>query len=96
MKADPNIKAQGFVLEARQQELEEERGSTLIVQKGCLRVGDVVVIGCQYGKVRTMKDDRGNSLTEALPSYAVEIVNFTCILFRLDSKRCPRQGRSSL
>ncbi|CAD8076580.1 unnamed protein product [Paramecium sonneborni] len=74
LKADPNVPAQGVVLEARQAELTEERGSTIIVQKGSLKVNDLIVVGNQYGKVRQMRDDRSNLLQIAGPSSAIEII----------------------
>ncbi|CAD8054340.1 unnamed protein product [Paramecium sonneborni] len=74
LKADPNVPAQGVVLEARQAELTEERGSTIIVQKGSLKINDLIVVGNQYGKVRQMRDDRSNLLQIAGPSSAIEII----------------------
>ena len=72
LKANPNRYAIGTVLEAR---TEQKVGSivTLLVQSGTLRLGDPVVIGTSYGKIRTLKDDRGNNITTALPSTPVEI-----------------------
>ena len=72
LKANPNRYATGTVLEAR---TDQKVGSvvTLLVQSGTLRLGDPVVIGTSYGKIRTLKDDRGNNITTALPSTPVEI-----------------------
>lgn len=72
LKANPNRYATGTVLEAR---TDQKVGSivTLLVQSGTLRLGDPVVIGTSYGKIRTLKDDRGNNITMALPSTPVEI-----------------------
>ncbi len=72
LKANPNRYATGTVLEARN---DQKVGSivSLLVQSGTLRLGDPVVIGTSYGKIRTLKDDRGNNITMALPSTPVEI-----------------------
>ena len=72
LKANPNRYASGTVLEARN---DQKIGSivSLLVQSGTLRLGDPVVIGTSYGKIRTLKDDKGNNITEALPSTPVEI-----------------------
>ena len=72
LKANPNRYATGTVLEAR---TDAKVGSivSLLVQSGTLRLGDPVVIGTSYGKIRTLKDDKGNNITEALPSTPVEI-----------------------
>ncbi len=72
LKANPNRYAIGTVLEAR---TDQKVGSvvSLLVQSGTLRLGDPVVIGTNYGKIRTLKDDRGNNITMALPSTPVEI-----------------------
>ncbi|MGL6056911.1 MAG: translation initiation factor IF-2 [Culicoidibacterales bacterium] len=71
-KANPDRLAVGTVIEAR---LDKGRGpvATLLVQSGTLRVGDPVVVGNTYGRVRTMEDDLGNRLTEATPSTPVEL-----------------------
>ncbi len=72
LKANPNRYATGTVLEAR---TDQKVGSvvSLLVQSGTLRLGDPVVIGTSYGKIRTLKDDRGNNITMALPSTPVEV-----------------------
>ena len=71
-KANPNRLAVGTVIEAQ---LDKGRGpvATLLVQNGTLKVGDNVVIGDTYGKVRTMEDETHRRLNEALPSKAVVI-----------------------
>ena len=76
LKANPNRYATGTVLEARN---DQKIGSiaTLLVQSGTLRLGDPVVIGTNYGKIRTLKDDKGNNITSALPSTPVEITGIT-------------------
>jgi translation initiation factor IF-2 len=71
-KANPNRKALGTVIEAR---LDKGRGSvaTLLVQNGTLRVGDPIVVGNTYGRVRAMVNDVGRRVKEAGPSTPVEI-----------------------
>ncbi|KAM3133373.1 hypothetical protein pb186bvf_014534 [Paramecium bursaria] len=78
LTADPNINAQGIILEARQQQIEEQ-GSTLLILQGTLKVGDLVLVGQQSGRVKIIRDDRGNSLQEAGPSCAVEIIGLRSI-----------------
>ncbi len=71
-KANPNRYAMGTVIEAR---LDKKIGPvvTLLIQNGTLRLGDPIVVGTSYGKVRTLKNDRGEEITEANPSLPVEI-----------------------
>lgn len=71
-KANPNRLAKGTVIEAS---LDKGRGpvATLIVETGTLRVGDFIVIGNTYGKVRTMQDDLKKRYNEALPSQPIEV-----------------------
>jgi translation initiation factor IF-2 len=73
LKANPNKPAAGIVIEAR---LDRNRGpmATVLIQEGTLRVGDVLVAGRTYGKVRAMLDDRGEQVKEAGPSTPVEIL----------------------
>lgn len=72
LKANPNRLAIGTVIEAQ---LDKNRGpvATLLVQNGSLKVGDIVVCGNTYGKIRTMEDDRHTRYTVALPSMAVAV-----------------------
>ena len=72
LRANPNRYATGTVIEARS---DRQVGSivSLLVQSGTLRLGDPVVIGTSYGKIRSLKDDKGNNITQALPSTPVEI-----------------------
>ena len=71
-KANPNRYASGSVVEAR---LDKQVGPqvTILVQNGTLRLGDPIVVGTSYGKVRTLKNDLGEEITEAHPSQPVEI-----------------------
>ena len=73
LKANPNRSAKGVVLEAR---LDKGRGSvaTLLVEKGTLKVGDDVLAGSTYGRVKAMHDDLGHSLKSAGPAVPVEIL----------------------
>lgn len=71
-KANSNRYALGTVIESR---LDKQVGPVviLLVQNGTLRLGDPIVVGCAYGKVRTLRDDKGNEITESYPSMPVEI-----------------------
>ena len=73
LKANPNRRARGLVIEA---ELDKGKGpvATVLVQKGTLRVGDPIAAGSAYGKVRAMMDDQGRRVKEAGPSMPVEIL----------------------
>ena len=73
LKANPNRKARGLVIEAK---LDKGKGpvATVLVQKGTLRVGDAVAAGSFYGKVRAMSNDQRERLNEAEPSTPVEIL----------------------
>jgi translation initiation factor IF-2 len=72
LKADPKRAARGCVIEAR---VKKGKGSTasLLVQQGTLHVGDSIISGTTYGKVRTMVDDKGKRIKKAGPSKPVEI-----------------------
>jgi translation initiation factor IF-2 len=75
LKANPNRSAEGVIIEAK---LERGRGpvGTVLVQRGTLHIGDIVVAGSAWGRVRALIDDRGESVTEAGPSVPVEILGF--------------------
>ena len=72
LKANPSRYAVGTVIEAR---LDKQIGTvaSLLVQNGTLRLGDPIVVGTSFGKVRTLKNDKGQDIVEALPSMPVEI-----------------------
>ena len=72
LKANPGRTAEGAIIEAK---LERGRGSvaTVLVQRGTLRVGDVFVAGSEWGRVRAMVDERGDSVESAGPSVPVEV-----------------------
>ena len=76
LKANPNRYAMGTVLESR---LDKQIGTvaTVLVQNGTLRLGDPVVVGTSFGKVRTLKNDKGQDTIEALPSTPVEITGLS-------------------
>lgn len=75
LKANPDRHARGVVVES---ELDKGRGitSTILIQKGTLRIGDPFVAGIHFGKVRAMFDERGNKVTEAPPSTPVQTLGF--------------------
>jgi len=72
-KADPDRRAKGVVLEAQ---LDKGRGpvATVLVQEGTLRRGDIVVAGKHFGRVRSMQNERGDTLKEAGPSTPVQVI----------------------
>ena len=76
LKANPNRYALGTVIESR---LDKNVGgiASFIIQNGTLRIGDPIVVGSSYAKVRTMKNDLGESIVEAGPSMPVEITGLT-------------------
>ncbi|CCQ69469.1 Translation initiation factor 2 [Crocosphaera watsonii WH 0402] len=76
--ANPDRLAKGTVIEAN---LDRTRGpvATLLIQNGTLRVGDAIVAGSVFGKIRAMIDDRGNKVEEASPSFAVEILGLNSV-----------------
>jgi len=73
LKADPNSAAEGVIIEAK---LDKTKGplATLLVQKGTLRLGDVVVAGGAWGKMKAMFDDKGKQVHEVEPSTPVEVL----------------------
>jgi translation initiation factor IF-2 len=73
LKANPSRPAEGTVVEAK---LDRGRGvvATVLVQRGTLKVGDIVVAGAEWGRVRALNDDRGRKLDEAPPAAPVEVL----------------------
>lgn len=73
LKANPNRKAEGAIVEAR---LDKGRGAvaTMLVERGALKRGDIMVAGSEWGKVRAMSDDKGAQVKEAGPAYPVEVL----------------------
>ena len=78
LKANPNRKARGVIIEAK---LDNSRGSvaTALIQNGTLNVGDMVVAGNTYGRVRAMVSSRGDRVKTALPATPVEIIGFGAV-----------------
>ncbi|APG26913.1 translation initiation factor IF-2 [Syntrophotalea acetylenivorans] len=76
LQANPIKRAKGIIVEAR---LDKGRGpvATVLVQEGTLRIGDPIVSGVNFGRVRTMTDDRGCQLEEAGPSCPVEVTGLS-------------------
>src|SRR4029077_3968373 len=74
--ADPDRSAEGTVIEAR---LDRGRGpvATVLVQRGTLKVGALVVAGSHWGRVRALIDDKGATLEAAKPSTPVEVLGFS-------------------
>lgn len=78
LRANPDMEAQGVAIEAH---LDRGRGpvATVLVQRGTLRVGDSVVAGDAYGRVRRMVDEHGEDVEVALPSRPVQVIGFTSV-----------------
>jgi translation initiation factor IF-2 len=76
LKANPNCPAVGVVIESR---IEQGRGTvaTVLVQRGSLKIGDILVAGSESGRVRALADDKGGNVKEAGPSIPVEVVGFS-------------------
>ncbi len=96
LRANPDMDAQGVAIEAH---LDRGRGpvATVLIQRGTLRVGDSVVAGDAYGRVRRMVDEHGEDVVEATPSRPVQVVGFTSVpgagdnLLKVDEDRIARQ-----
>ncbi|WP_137724856.1 translation initiation factor IF-2 [Prescottella subtropica] len=96
LRANPDMDAQGVAIEAH---LDRGRGpvATVLIQRGTLRVGDSIVAGDAYGRVRRMIDEHGEDVLEALPSRPVQVVGFTSVpgagdnLLVVDEDRIARQ-----
>ncbi|SEF45757.1 translation initiation factor IF-2 [Caloramator fervidus] len=96
LKANPNRPAKGTIIEAK---LDKGRGpvATVIVQKGTLKVGDSIIAGTAYGKVRALIDDKGKKVKSAGPSMPVEILglsevpNAGDILYVVSDEKTARQ-----
>jgi len=76
LKANPGRPAEGTVIEAR---LDRGRGpvATVLVQRGTLKVGDIIVAGAEWGRVRALVSDTGNNVESAGPSTPVEVLGFS-------------------
>jgi translation initiation factor IF-2 len=75
LKTNPDRPAEGTVIEAK---LDRGRGpvATVLVQRGTLRIGDIIVAGAEMGRVRALINDQGQTITEAGPSVPVEVLGF--------------------
>ncbi|MBQ8972654.1 MAG: translation initiation factor IF-2 [Clostridia bacterium] len=95
-RANPNRKARGIIIEAR---LDKGRGpvATVLVKNGTLHIGDTIVAGTAYGRVRAMVNDRGERTKEAGPSDPVEVIGFNDVpdagdtISAVDDDRLSRQ-----
>ena len=76
LKANPNRSAEGTVIESK---IEKGKGTVVstLIQNGSLRIGNIAVIGKEWGKVRAMHNDSGEKITTALPSYPVELIGLS-------------------
>ncbi|MBB5911476.1 translation initiation factor IF-2 [Nocardia transvalensis] len=96
LRANPEQDAQGVAIEAH---LDRGRGpvATVLIQRGTLHVGDSIVAGDAYGRVRRMVDEHGEDVHEALPSRPVQVIGFTSVpgagdnLLVVDEDRIARQ-----
>ncbi|MEO6793242.1 MAG: translation initiation factor IF-2 [Mycobacterium sp.] len=96
LRANPDMEAQGVAIEAH---LDRGRGpvATVLIQRGTLRVGDSIVAGDAYGRVRRMVDEHGADIEEATPSRPVQVIGFTSVpgagdnLLVVDEDRIARQ-----
>ncbi|GAA5056137.1 translation initiation factor IF-2 [Nocardia callitridis] len=96
LRANPEMDAQGVAIEAH---LDRGRGpvATVLIQRGTLRVGDSIVAGDAYGRVRRMVDEHGEDVHAALPSRPVQVIGFTSVpgagdnLLVVDEDRIARQ-----
>ena len=96
LRANPDMEAQGVAIEAH---LDRGRGpvATVLIARGTLRVGDSIVAGDAYGRVRRMVDEHGEDVTEAFPSRPVQVIGFTSVpgagdnLLVVDEDRIARQ-----
>ncbi len=96
LRANPDMEAQGVAIEAH---LDRGRGpvATVLIQRGTLHVGDSIVAGDAYGRVRRMVDEHGEDVEAALPSRPVQVIGFTSVpgagdnLLVVDEDRIARQ-----
>jgi translation initiation factor IF-2 len=96
LRANPDMEAQGVAIEAH---LDRGRGpvATVLIQRGTLRVGDSIVAGDAYGRVRRMVDEHGEDVHDARPSRPVQVIGFTSVpgagdnLLVVDEDRTARQ-----
>ncbi len=94
LKANPSRSARGVIVEAQ---IDKSRGpiATLLIQTGTLRVGDLLVAGEVYGRVRAMRNDRGMTVDEAGPSVPVEVMGLNGLPQAGDIAEAASSGRAA-
>jgi translation initiation factor IF-2 len=94
LKANPDVEASGVVIESK---LDPGRGPvvTVLIQRGTLEVGDAIVAGSHWGKVRAMQDYQGERLKEAVPGQPVEILGFDGVPDAGDTFRVVENDRTA-
>src|SRR5438270_10205547 len=94
LRANPKAPVRGLVLEAN---LDAGRGAvaTVLVEKGTLRVGDPMVAGHAWGRVRAMLDEHGDQVAEAGPSVPVQVLGFDEVSYAGDEERVPPDARTA-
>ncbi|HJC29635.1 MAG TPA: translation initiation factor IF-2 [Candidatus Dietzia intestinipullorum] len=94
LRANPDMSAQGVAIEAH---LDRGRGpmATVLIQRGTLRVGDSVVAGDAYGRVRRMVDEHGQDVQEASPSRPVQVIGLTSVCGAGDTMMVVEEDRTA-
>ncbi|MCD2261698.1 translation initiation factor IF-2 [Dietzia aurantiaca] len=94
LRANPDMDAQGVAIEAH---LDRGRGpvATVLIQRGTLRVGDSIVAGDAYGRVRRMVDEHGDDVTEATPSRPVQVIGLTSVCGAGDTLMVVEEDRTA-
>ncbi|MFN0064514.1 MAG: translation initiation factor IF-2 [Myxococcaceae bacterium] len=94
LKSNPNRAAVGAIVEAK---IEKGRGpvATVLVQEGTLRLGDSIVTGTQYGKVRAMMNSRGEPVKELAPGYSAEVIGLSGVPVAGDTVNVVEDERSA-
>ena len=94
LRANPDMDAQGVAIEAHP---DRGRGpvATVLIQRGTLRVGDSIVAGDAYGRVRRMVDEHGEDVTEATPSRPVQVIGLTSVCGAGDTLMVVEEDRTA-
>ena len=94
LRANPDMDAQGVAIEAH---LDRGRGpvATVLIQRGTLRVGDSIVAGDAYGRVRRMVDEHGEDVAEASPSRPVQVIGLTSVCGAGDTLMVVEEDRTA-
>ena len=94
LRANPDMDAQGVAIEAH---LDRGRGpvATVLIQRGTLRVGDSIVAGDAYGRVRRMVDEHGEDVSEATPSRPVQVIGLTSVCAAGDTLMVVEEDRTA-